>query len=51
MSGIREGIERVGQSESLTALWATRPGLALTVAIAMATPPMLRAVLEALGLR
>ncbi len=51
MSGIRDGMGRVSQSESLTALWATRPGLALTVAIAMATPPTLRALLEALGLR
>lgn len=51
MPGIREGMERVSQSESLTALWATRPGLALTVAIAMATPPTLRALLEAFGLR
>jgi hypothetical protein len=51
MSGIREGMERVSQSESLTALWATRPGLAFTVAIVMATPPTLRALLEGLGLR
>jgi len=51
MPGIREGMARVSQSESLATLWATRPGLAVTVAIAMATPPMLRALLEALGLR
>lgn len=51
MSGIHEGIERFSRSESLTALWVTRPGLALTVGIAMATPPMLRALLEALGFR
>jgi len=51
MSGIREGIERVNQSASLTTLWATRPGFALAVAIVMATPPTLRAVLEAFGLR
>jgi hypothetical protein len=51
MPAIREGMERVSQSESLAALWATRPGLALTVGIAMAIPPVLRALLEALGLR
>ncbi len=51
MSGMREGIERVSESGPLTALWVTRPGLALAVAIAMATPPALRAVLEAVGLR
>lgn len=51
MPAIREGMERVSQSESLAVLWATRPGLALTVGIAMATPPLLRAFLEALGLR
>jgi hypothetical protein len=51
MPAIKDGMARVGQSESLAVLWATRPGLALTVAIAMATPPTVRAVLEALGLR
>ena len=51
MSGIRDRMARVSESESLAVLWATRPGLALTVAIAMATPPALRALLEALGLR
>lgn len=51
MSGIREGMERVSQSESLTALWVTRPGLALTVGIGMAIPPVVRALLETLGFR
>jgi hypothetical protein len=51
MSGIREGMDRIGQSEPLAALWATRPGLALAVAITMAAPPALRALLETLGLR
>src|SRR2546429_400643 len=51
LTGIRDRMARVSESESLAVLWATRPGLALTVAIAMATPPALRALLEALGLR
>ena len=51
MPRIRDGMARVSESESLAVLWATRPGLALTVAIAMATPPALRALLEVLGLR
>jgi hypothetical protein len=51
MARIRERIERVNSSASLTALWPARPGLALAVAIMMVTPPALRAVLEALGLR
>lgn len=51
MSGMREGIERVSESAPLTALLVTRPVLALAVAIAMATPPALRAVVEAVGLR
>ena len=33
MSGMREGIGRVGESGPLTALWVTRPGLALAVAM------------------
>jgi hypothetical protein len=51
MPVIREGMERVGRSQSLTALWLTRPGLALTVGLVMATPPLVRALLEALSLR
>jgi hypothetical protein len=51
MARIRERIERVNPAASLTALWPARPGLALAVAIMMVTPPALRAVLEALGLR
>lgn len=51
MSQIKEGIQRVHESASLTPSRATRPGLALAVAIVVAAPPMLRAVLEALGLR
>jgi hypothetical protein len=51
MSGIRESMDRVGQSESLAVLWVTRPGMALTVGLVMATPPLLRALLEAIGLR
>jgi hypothetical protein len=51
MSRIRERTERVNESAPLTTLWATRPGLAFAVAIVMATPPALRAILEGLGLR
>jgi hypothetical protein len=51
VSGIREGMEKVSQSESLAVLWVTRPGMALTVALVMATPPLLRALLESIGLR
>ena len=51
MSGIGAGMDRIGQSEPLAVLWATRPGLALAVAIAMATPPALRALLQAIGIR
>ena len=51
LSGIREGMERASQHEPLAALWLTRPGLVLTVGIAMAIPSVLRALLKTLGLR
>ncbi len=51
MAGIRDGNERVSGSESISVLWVTRPGWALTIGIAMAIPPVLRALLETLGLR
>jgi hypothetical protein len=51
MSGIRESTDRVIQTAPRTTLWVMRPGLATAVAIVMAAPPTLRAVLEAFGLR
>jgi len=51
MWALREGVKRVSQSEPLAVLWVTRPGMALTVGLVMATPPLLRALLEAFGLR
>jgi hypothetical protein len=51
MSGIREGMEKVSQSESLAVLWVTRPGVAVTIGLVMAFPPLLRGLLEAIGLR
>lgn len=51
MPRVRDGLERLNNSEAVTVLWVTRPGLAVTILVAMATPPLLRAMLEALGLR